>query len=267
MTTEFRLWPLRFSLTPASPLRFENGMAGNVVRGALGSVADKQHPLYSRFYGSGGSAPYVLRARHLNSREIAAGEPFEIGINLFLAEGLDYLTETVRRWELTGLGPGRSPVRLVAVHGAEPLNFSLKREASPSSMRIQIRFETPTELKSGGVVVDAPDFLVLFARLRDRIGRLSELYGDGPIARDESLTQQAQSVRLVDERLTYVSGSRFSSRTGQLHPIGGFAGSVDYEGALDAFLPFLELGSWIGVGRQTSWGKGEFTVEHILRAI
>jgi hypothetical protein len=35
---------------------------------------------------------------------------------------------------------------------------------------------------------------------------------------------------------------------------------VEYEGELTPFLPFLRAGEWAGVGRQTVWGKGFFSV-------
>ena len=94
MAVEFRLLPLRFTLIASSTLRFEAGMAGNIVRGALGSVADKRHPLYASFYRSKTSVPFVLRVRHLDGRIIPAGAEFEVGINLFSLDGCDYLTET-----------------------------------------------------------------------------------------------------------------------------------------------------------------------------
>jgi hypothetical protein len=50
---------------------------------------------------------------------------------------------------------------------------------------------------------------------------------------------------------------RRSSRTGQVHPIGGFVGEAEYEGDLAEFVPYLHAARWTGVGRQTVWGKGE----------
>jgi len=49
---------------------------------------------------------------------------------------------------------------------------------------------------------------------------------------------------------------RRSSRTGQVHSIGGFVGEAEYEGELDEFICFLRVVKWTGVGRQTVWGKG-----------
>jgi hypothetical protein len=33
-------------------------------------------------------------------------------------------------------------------------------------------------------------------------------------------------------------------------------GEVTYEGELSEFMPYLRAAKWVGVGRQTVWGKG-----------
>jgi hypothetical protein len=38
-------------------------------------------------------------------------------------------------------------------------------------------------------------------------------------------------------------------------------GEAEYEGELGEFVPYLKAGKWVGVGRQTVWGKGEVEIE------
>lgn len=260
----FELFPLRLTFAASKPLRFERGLAANAVRGALGSVADKHNALYRTFFSGARSAPFVLRVRQLEGKEIGAGEEFEIGINLFLRDSADYIVETTQRWEHTGIGPERIPVRLIAVTGREPLAFEFERETGMQKKCLRVDFKTPTELKSGGAIAEVPEFPVLYARLRDRASRLRALYGEGTLPRDEQGAEMARAVKTMRSDLAYVSASRYSSRTGQRHPLGGFTGAVEYANVAAELMPMVELGQWVGVGRQTSWGKGEFTVERIL---
>jgi hypothetical protein len=58
---------------------------------------------------------------------------------------------------------------------------------------------------------------------------------------------------------------RRSSRTGQVHSLGGVVGEAEYQGELGEFLPYLEAGKWTGVGRHTVWGQGEVAVEVVAR--
>lgn len=61
-------------------------------------------------------------------------------------------------------------------------------------------------------------------------------------------------------QLEHVDTVRRSSRTGQVHSIGGFIGEAEYEGDLSEFIPYLRAAKWTGVGRQTVFGKGEIWV-------
>jgi hypothetical protein len=124
----------------------------------------------------------------------------------------------------------------------------------PAIERVRVTFVTPTELKGSA----DPDFGVLFARIRDRVSTLRGLFGAGRLDIDfKAMGERAQLVRMTRCDLRDVDGERFSRRTGQRHPLGGFIGVAEYEGALAEFVPYLEAARWTGVGRQTVWGKGE----------
>ena len=127
--------------------------------------------------------------------------------------------------------------------------------------QLRLVFVTPTELKGRASSGEEPDFATLFARLRDRLGNLRALYGAGPLEVDfRGLGERARSIRLRHARLVWERAERRSSRTGQVHPLGGFTGEADYEGDLGEFLPWLAAARWVGVGRQTVWGKGDVRV-------
>jgi hypothetical protein len=129
--------------------------------------------------------------------------------------------------------------------------------APASIRRILVRFLTPTELKGGGSLHEPPEFDVLLARARDRVSTLGFLYGAGPLDVDfKALGARAAGVRRARTSLSRVSALRRSSKTGQVHPLEGFIGEIEYEGDLGEFLPYLQAARWTGVGRQTVWGKG-----------
>src|SRR5260370_40653667 len=103
--------------------------------------------------------------------------------------------------------------------------------------RLGVEFKTPKELKGG----DRPEFGVLFARCRDRISTLRALYGSGPLEIDfRGMGERANAVRMTRCELRHVDAERRSSRTGQVHGIGGFVGVAEYEGKLGEFVPYLE---------------------------
>ena len=229
--------------------------------------------------------PFVIRARHLNGCTIPAGDCFHVNIHLFLIDedAVQCLVLAVAELAHLGIGPShrRAVLSEVAVstlngavlsniyrdrkllHNKLPCPECLQLQAAPvSARRVQIEFLSPTELKKGGVIVQEPQFPVLFSRLRDRISALRNFYGPGlPSVDFRSLATRSKCIRLVRWNGQHLTIERRTAH--QTYPIGGSIGIAEYEGDLSEFLPYLEIGRWTGVGRQTVWGKGEFTVEQL----
>jgi hypothetical protein len=285
--TQFEFYRFRFHFRAIDPVYFPAGKSGNVIRGALGMVLrDTASPAaYARLFepSSGlGKAPsglgdwprpFVLRAGGLDGRAIAKGEPFWFDAHVFdlRAPVLGYFREAFAAFGTQGIGTGHGRVSLERVEqldvddaadevGRPPLILNLDADSARVE-RVRVRFLTPTELKSGGALAKRPEFAVLFGRLRDRIGTLRALYGAGPLELDfRAAGERAAKIRMVHCQLQWEKVERKSARTGQTHPLGGFTGEAEYEGPLGEFLPWLRAARWVGVGRQTVWGKGDVRV-------
>jgi hypothetical protein len=270
----FQLTRLRFHLRAVDTLRFPPAKSGNVLRGAFGMTLRRTADAaeYARIFEPkvtrglpcepSGLAeqprPFVLRAAHLDGRTFAPGEPFHFDAHLFdpSPSATQPFIEAFTRMAEAGFGPGRGRAHLLAVAPREI--FIDLGDTSQQVTHIRVDFVTPTELKHDQKLVSRPEFPVLFARLRDRISTLRALYGPGPLAIGfRAMRERATWIRLARCELTWHSVERRSTRTGQTHPLGGFAGHVEYQGDLSEFLPYLRAGRWTGVGRQTVWGKGE----------
>jgi hypothetical protein len=286
----FDLYSFRLDFSARGRIQFPEGSAGNVLRGALGAILKNIHCVsqcpgqrrrhvrecernswcpYAQIFepaslGSGPSGlgdwprPFVLRAAHLNGKTIAPHESFCFDINLFetRSPNIEVFAEAFAHWAtLLSVKPVGADGRPAAGAISIPLE-----PASLLQHRLRVQFRTPTELKGG--LGKKPEFGVLFARAQDRVGTLRQLYGAGPLAIDfQAMRAHAASVRMTRCELQHVATERRSSRTGQVHEIGGFVGMAEYEGALGEFLPYLEAARWTGVGRQCVWGKGELGLE------
>ena len=232
--------------------------------------------------------PFVLRAAHLDGRTIGSTEPFSFDIHLFLTVDppLAYFILAFAQLAESGLGPSRGRVRLQTVDvigaGDEVLGrvfdsgeFQLAALPAPIEMDLTavaasvpattfvVEFLTPTELKNEGQIVGRPEFFVLISRVRDRLGNLTSLYGDGLELDWTGLTERARAVRLMDSNLRTEGGMRMSTKTGQTHALAGFVGTATYEGSVGEFLPLLRVAVYTGVGRQTVWGKGHIRILQI----
>ena len=257
----FRLRPLRFTFRAREAIHFP-APAANYLRGAFGKILHGTEA-YGRIFAPAGEEgpsgladrprPFVFRAAHLDGETIAAGAEFHFDLHLFdLREGAAGEIEAAF---------GRLPTAELEGVAAREIAIELDAAGAPVE-RVLVRFLTPTELKSGGCLVDLPVFGVLAARIRDRVSTLRALYGEGPLALDfRGFAERAERIGMARCDTRWVDAERRSGRTGAFHPLGGFIGEVEYAGDLREFLPYLEAARWTGVGRQTVWGKGEIAVE------
>ncbi|MDX2149413.1 MAG: CRISPR system precrRNA processing endoribonuclease RAMP protein Cas6 [Bryobacteraceae bacterium] len=247
----FSVWRRRFRYRAAGPITFPAWKAGNVLRGALGTVLSGEVFRPSLAEGPSGLAdpprPFVLRASHLNGQEVQ-GE-FWYDVHLFRPD-IEGAFGLLRRIGGTA----------VVLDRCDDLGFASVKLDEPCAGRASasLAFEMPVRLK-GLDDGERPSFEVLFARLRDRISTLRALYGEGPLEIDfRGMAERAGRVELESAAMRFVEVERRSSRTGQTHPLGGWVGELRYRGDLAEFWPYLVAGEYTGVGRQTVWGNGAY---------
>jgi len=229
--------------------------------------------------------PFVFRATHLDGPTLLREASFSFDLNLFdmRSPAIAHLVPVFAQLAQEGIGPRRGRGGLAEVwqlnETGDPLvlvydgaSLLLQQGTAPMALalapvagcveRVRVRFVTLTELKSGQQVSERPEFGVLASRIRDRLSTLRELYDGGPLEIDfRQFGERAARVRLTHYDLRRVDLTRQSSRTGQVHSIGGFVGEAEYEGDLAEFVPYLRAAMWTGVGRQMVWGKGEVEVK------
>jgi hypothetical protein len=277
----FDFYRFRFRFQALDPVSFPATGSANIVRGAWGTLLSRVAPpeIYRRLFAPAGTAgpsgladrprPFVFRAAHFDAHV------FDLQRSV-----LPYFQMAFAELASAGLGPARGRARLQCVEQVDledrsmalgdvpetPLSVPLEADCDPVDS-VMVRFVTPTELKAAGRPADRPEFAALFARIRDRIATLCSLYGSGPLQLDfRGMGERAAAVVLRRCDLTWENATRKSSRTGQVHPLGGFTGEAEYQGVLTEFVPWLRAARWCGVGRQTVWGKGDLRVLDIRRA-
>lgn len=224
--------------------------------------------------------PFVFRAAHLDGATIEPGRPFSFDVHLFdlKDQAVVYFVLAFAQVAKEGIGPRRGRAKLDRVDQLDaagkpaaivyrndsfaptellaPIHLDLTPHAEAVA-KVAVRFVTPTELKHGQLLATRPEFGVLFGRIRDRLSTLRALYGEGPLEIDfKGMGERAAQVRMTKCTLGFSDAERKSARSGDRHPLGGFVGEAEYEGELAEFLPYLRAARWIGIGRQTVWGKG-----------
>jgi hypothetical protein len=220
----------------------------------------------------------------LDGSTLRPGTEFHFDVHLFQIRDpeISCFVQALGEFGHEGFGPRRLRAELIAVDQLDISGAAIQRlfdgtnlygnggiVASQLSLdsleidvrRVELRFSTPTELKHENQVTLRPEFGVLMSRIRDRLSTLGQLYGDGPLHIDfAEFGRRAGRVLMTRCEVEWVDVQRVSARTGQRHSLGGIVGLARYEGELAEFLPFLHAAQFTGVGRQTTWGKGELHV-------
>ena len=230
--------------------------------------------------------PFVFKPPLREKEEYKAGEEFSFDLVLFGKAGdyLPYFILAFKELAKEGIGVGRGKFELVGVWAVGRKGLEVRGRIFPeqdrnisekipsqtfiyeagffSTSRIKVKFLTPTYLVFNKRRVAKPEFHHLFKRARDRINALSTFYAGKPLEMDfAGAGRRSEKVKLVSARLTWEEHTRFSTKSGIRHPIGGVKGEVVYEGDFKEFLPLLLVGEEIHIGKHASFGNGWIEIE------
>jgi len=129
----------------------------------------------------------------------------------------------------------------------------------PSPFTLHLSFLTPTRLKFDGRLSPKLEFHILIRNLLRRISLLSYFHCDKELDLDfRGIIEKAREISVKKSNLIWIDWERYSNRQGTTMKMGGFTGSVAFQGDLEPFLPFLLLGEYIHVGKGTSFGLGKY---------
>lgn len=130
---------------------------------------------------------------------------------------------------------------------------------SPSTLPLS--FVTPTRLKYDGQLSPTLEFHILIRNLLRRISLLSYFHcGEELVLDFKGLIEEAKNIKALKENLHWQDWERYSNRQETKMKMGGFVGSVKFQGEFEKFIPFLLLGEYIHVGKGTSFGLGKYQI-------
>lgn len=175
-----------------------------------------------------------------------------------------------------GIGRGKGKYKLEKVTAAgEPVYDGntgvLKNSPIPHSpvnplplhpSPLTLHFSTPTRLVKNGSLDPDPDFQTIFRTLLRRLSMLSYFHCGKELEADyRGLIERAGGVETVAKRLRWHDWERYSARQDERMKLGGFVGEMTFSPVPAEFLPFLEAGELVHVGKGTGFGLGRYVVE------
>ena len=231
-----------------------------------------------------GDVPRPFIIDPLSTRGIyRRGESFEFRLTL-IGRAIDYLPYflvSFRELGEIGIGKGRGRFKLTHVltdsgkpiyDGDTQIVHNLKNTlsfdkiqgetASLPTDQLTLRLLTPTRITHKGQITDQLPFHLFWRRLIGRISALAYFHCGESLNLDfKGLIAQAETVQTVQSRLRWHDWTRYSSRQNRKMQLGGLVGSVTYMGDLAMFLPFVALGKFLHVGKNSTFGLGKYRIE------
>jgi CRISPR-associated endoribonuclease Cas6 len=232
--------------------------------------------------------PFVLVPPVGKRSTYQPGETLTFGCTL-IGKGIDYVPYFIYTFERLGarhgLGKGRGRFTVESVRwlppaaapvviydGKEkmlhstfrPLHVQELMLAAPpdAESSLTLRFLTPTRLVYEGSLTEAPAFHVLLRVLLRRLSNLAYFHCDTELPLDfRALIAAAEQIQTASSRLWWYDWERYSARQDTRMKLGGVLGQVTYAGDLEPFWPLLQLGTYVHVGKGTSFGLGKYVIE------
>jgi len=251
------LTKLRFSLLFTKSAQ-QSQFIGNTLRGSLGSALAKTHPnIYQKIFKTDAEEsipnPFVISAPYPNKREYQRGDELHFHVTLF---GVACAFEEEIIDAATAMSSGKLlNTRLVECE--QIYNRKWSDEGADSILycdRLTINFLTPTEIFVKKEITTQIDFSLFIDRLFARISAIIDNYGESEFIIPYNLITKKPFVEAKSDlrRVIFQTNNQ---------PINGILGKVEYFGDITRYLPYIDLGSQMHIGKKTTRSCGEYVFE------
>ncbi len=288
-TTFFiRYLPMRISLMSKETSVLPEYL-GSTLRGAIGQALHHNTIAFNYLYNnrtlSGDKQdivnPYVIVPPAFNETSFHAGE--ELGFQFFLlGEAAQYarsLVNALHDIQKLKLGASRHPFILKKVtHSLDQRVIwqeGLFNEVAARSVivpyqslsdirRLTIRVHTPLRIRRNGALLEIIDFPTIIRNITHRVEAIAMRYGGWVDTMEiDRLQTLASEISIIQSHLNFKSMKRYSNRLGKKMDFGGLLGTIQFEGELTPFVPWLYAAQILHIGRNTTFGMGRIEVEFI----
>lgn len=224
--------------------------------------------------------PYVIEPPLVAAKTWQPGELLHF--ELVLSEpALAYLSTIILAWRrafLRGIGKGDGTAELVKVELLPPVAepCCIYNQYSPQishhsthlvmpvysqPQSVYLHLQTPLQLQQKGVILGVRDInaSIFLRHLIRRVTTLLQPYSSlyWPLEKIRAMNALADLVQ-DEHQLTWQEWERYSSRQKKVMKLNGLIGYWYLKDVAAELLPFIYLGQWLHVGKETSFGLGKY---------
>ena len=231
---------------------------GNTIRGAFGqSLYDNFPSVCNQVFKIEGAEsvpnPFVISTPYPGKGGYKSGDTLDFTITLFgTACGYESDILSAVRLMCNGKLSDAEIIKSEQVYTREWSDNGA--DSIPHADTLTLRFHTPTEILSSKEPIAELDFKKFIDSLFGRIAGVIDHYTEDEFIVPYRLIAKKPFVK-AEYRL---KPARFKT-SGQ--PINGFIGSIRYFGDITRYLPYIDLGSQIHIGKKTTRSCGEYSFE------
>ncbi|GJL72540.1 MAG: CRISPR-associated endoribonuclease Cas6 [Nitrosomonas sp.] len=266
---------IQFSLIATDTINLPS-YKGSTFRGGFGRALKAISPTWSTYFfqplnqydSQDIPKPFVLLPPLDQQQIYQANETFHCEITLF-ADATRHVAIVQAAIEYLGnkLGLGRSQGKFKIADITESSFSGTNRHSRTNLQTLSLELKTRLRLKSANHLWKQslpPPFSLLMERLLDRLKALQKNYSD--IAIDEQkcsqLLHQAHEIQTLPSNVEWKDWNRYSSSQEVWMKFGGLLGKIYFQGNLQPFLPYLQIGEWCHIGGKSSFGLGKYLIDY-----
>lgn len=228
--------------------------------------------------------PFVLEPPFSTQRVFEVGEALVFHLTLIgnAIEAFPYFVLAFEEMGSHGFGIGRTRWKLTCVESVPTKNASTgesifdgdrrsfgegvvktfaevaieSQQLSPNKLRLVLRTPLRLEQQGNPVAQVTPDLLC--RTLMRRLSRLASIWCDTTLDVDfaEQIRTWSEGFRIEGQGLRMEGWNRHSMRQGKSMKLSGLRGTLLLEGELGDLRPYLKMGEYLHLGKQTAFGLG-----------
>ncbi|MCL2485336.1 MAG: CRISPR system precrRNA processing endoribonuclease RAMP protein Cas6 [Endomicrobia bacterium] len=232
--------------------------------------------------------PYIISSEFNDKRKYSKGEIITFELTLF-GKAREYLPHFIFSFiELgvsTGLAKKQYKYKLTQVSGEtgniifdgekfvnnafeENQRDAAKKntaaaEDNPANT-VTLSFKTPLRLSVKHVLTPANkiNFELIVKALTSRINAIAKAHcGYDPMLNPVPLIKKAKDIKIKQNGLVWTDWTRYSNKQKTQMDFGGLLGDIIFEGDFSDFMPYLNLGQKIHIGKNTTFGLGKYLLK------
>lgn len=224
--------------------------------------------------------PFIVEPPQEKRVGYKPGDEIAFGLTL-VGRAVDYLPYFIYAFDemgRLGIGKGKGKFRLKDVSHAGDVIYdsdikTIKAfkpaaldicvgDTGHNAKKVTLNFLTPTRISYAGHLTLDLEFHILIRNLLRRLALLLYFHcnGDPSAWNFRDIIESAQKVTVRERNLRWYDWERYSARQDTRMKMGGFTGTITFEGELEPFMPMLRAGEVLHAGKGTSFGLGRYEI-------